>query len=95
MYFLEPCDIYPLAPQHIQQSFVEERQRNKAITPDDLVRWMTVAKYISSGCLAGCWDLTNTSICRLYALSCHHQSLSVDDWELAKALDGRRIARLT
>ena len=32
--------------QHIQQDFVRERQEDQSITSDDLIRRMTVAKYV-------------------------------------------------
>lgn len=31
-------------PQYIQRDFVRDRQQNQAITSDDLIRRMTVAK---------------------------------------------------
>ncbi|KAI0646777.1 mini-chromosome maintenance replisome factor-domain-containing protein [Trametes meyenii] len=56
--------------EHIQSEFVRERQGNRSLTADDLIRWMTVSK--------------------LYALSLHEPSLSVETWQRAKAFDDQR-----
>ncbi|KAI0710385.1 mini-chromosome maintenance replisome factor-domain-containing protein [Cerioporus squamosus] len=56
--------------EYIQAQFVRERQGNRSVTADDLIRWMTVSK--------------------LYALSLHEATLSVETWQRAKALDDLR-----
>ncbi|KAJ3482504.1 hypothetical protein NLI96_g6944 [Meripilus lineatus] len=33
--------------EYIQEDFVRERQRNKSVTSDDLIRWMTIAKRVA------------------------------------------------
>ncbi|KAJ8481423.1 hypothetical protein ONZ51_g5994 [Trametes cubensis] len=58
--------------EHIQADFVRERQGDRSLTADDLIRWMTVAK--------------------LYALSLHEPSLSIETWQRAKAFDEQRRA---
>ncbi|OBZ75868.1 Mini-chromosome maintenance complex-binding protein [Grifola frondosa] len=60
--------------EYIQSDFVRDRQQDKAVTSDDLIRRMTIAK--------------------LYALSLHETSLTVETWERAKAFDERRRAAL-
>ncbi|KAI0670668.1 mini-chromosome maintenance replisome factor-domain-containing protein [Trametes maxima] len=56
--------------EYIQSEFVRERQGDRSLTADDLIRWMTVSK--------------------LYALSLHEPSLTVETWQRAKAFDDRR-----
>ncbi|KAI8998908.1 putative alanine racemase-domain-containing protein [Trametes punicea] len=58
--------------EHIQAEFVRERQNDRNLTADDLIRRMTVSK--------------------LYALSLHEPSLSVETWQRAKAFDDQRRA---
>ncbi|TBU28931.1 mini-chromosome maintenance replisome factor-domain-containing protein [Dichomitus squalens] len=58
--------------EHIQAQFVSARQDDRSVTPDDLIRWMTVSK--------------------LYALSLHEPTLSVETWQRAKAFDDQRRA---
>ncbi|KAH9857792.1 putative alanine racemase-domain-containing protein [Lenzites betulinus] len=58
--------------EHIQTEFVSERQGDRSLTADDLIRRMTVAK--------------------LYALSLHESTLTIDTWKRAKALDDQRRA---
>ncbi|KAI0637270.1 mini-chromosome maintenance replisome factor-domain-containing protein [Trametes polyzona] len=58
--------------EYIQTGFVRERQNDRALAADDLIRQMTIAK--------------------LYALSLHEPSLSVDIWRRAKELDDQRKA---
>ncbi|KAI0371789.1 hypothetical protein BV20DRAFT_965065 [Pilatotrama ljubarskyi] len=58
--------------EHIQTEFVRERQGDRSLTADDLIRRMTVAK--------------------LYALSQHEPSLSVETWQRAKKFDDERRA---
>ncbi|KAH9901638.1 mini-chromosome maintenance replisome factor-domain-containing protein [Cubamyces lactineus] len=60
--------------EHIQLNFVRERQGDRSLTADDLIRWMTVAK--------------------LYALSLHEPSLSIETWQRAKAFDDQRRAAI-
>ncbi|KAI0781236.1 mini-chromosome maintenance replisome factor-domain-containing protein [Trametes elegans] len=58
--------------EHIQAEFVRERQDDRSLTADDLIRRMTVSK--------------------LYALSLHEPSLTVEIWQRAKAFDDQRRA---
>ncbi|KAI0362760.1 hypothetical protein OH77DRAFT_1585098 [Trametes cingulata] len=58
--------------EHIQTEFVRERQGDRSLTADDLIRRMTVAK--------------------LYALSAHEPSLSIETWQRAKKFDDERRA---
>ena len=79
--------------QFIQNEFVRDRQQNTSVTSDDLIRRMTIAKYVV--CLWNGIHGTNGSSCnRLYALLLHEQELTIDTWERAKALDERRKTRL-
>ena len=80
--------------EYIQQDFVTERQANPAITSDDLIRRMGIARFVTSLAFILFRRLMEPVGNRLYALSLHHAELSVDVWERAKALDERRKARL-
>ncbi|KAI0807083.1 mini-chromosome maintenance replisome factor-domain-containing protein [Fomes fomentarius] len=61
--------------EHIQAQFVSQRQNDRSVTADDLIRWMTVSK--------------------LYAISYHEPTLSVEMWQRAKAFDDRRKSLLS
>lgn len=81
--------------EHIQADFVHERQRDPAITSDDLIRRMTVAKLVLFALSCALHPNLFLFDCRLCALSLHATELTVELWERAKALDERRKARST
>jgi hypothetical protein len=80
----------------IQDDFVAERRssqecKEEAVTSDDLITWMALAKYI----LCFSFNL-QCSICwfRVIALSMHKLEVSKDIWEKAKTMEKRRRRRV-